>query len=109
MNAIRDTIEVRNQLWPGGEQLSPPDQCADAFWRDTAGRPYALPELLAGTDDATGALLLRRHLVAITSLLDESLSAGSPDARTIRHRARRLIGEIDGWWVEQAREVRDRG
>jgi hypothetical protein len=111
MHGVLHTLEVRNDLWPEGSGVLPPDLAEGAYWRDLQGCPYALPELLAGADESSRDLLQAGHISAISSLLAASLEpekAGTGEARRIRHRARRLIGEMDGWWVEQAREVRDR-
>ncbi len=108
--SVLRTVEIRNNLWPAGTEVVPPDETNGAFWRDVVGRPYALPELLFGADEQSRAFLRIRHVVAIEGLLAASLRADQDGrrshARTARHWARRLIGELDGWWVEQAREAR---
>lgn len=111
MQGVLQTIEVRNARWPEGAGVVPPGQTDDAYWRDVEKRPYALAELLAGADEPSRIILQTKHIGAISRLLAASLEADhqgcSDKARAIRHRARRLIGEMDGWWVEQAREVRE--
>lgn len=112
MHAALHTLEVRNALWPEGAGVVPPDKDEAAYWRDVQGRPFALPELLLGADEASRALLRAGQVRAISvllrrSLADTTLVAG--EARAMRHRARRLIGEIDGWWAAQAREARESG
>lgn len=110
--AVR-SIEIHNALWPQGAGVIPPDQSEDAFWHDVNGRAYALPEIVAGADPAARRFLRERHIEAIETLLAESLQADEQgcarEARAKRHRARRLIGEIDGWWVDQAQEARANG
>jgi hypothetical protein len=111
MHGVPHTLEVRNDLWPEGSGIVPPDLAEGAYWRDLHGRPFALPELLAGADESSRDVLRARHISAISTLLAASLEAdqeGTAEARRIRHQARRLIGEMDGWWVEQAREARQR-
>jgi len=102
------TVEVRNALWPQGEALLPPDEDEGAaYWRDAEGRPFALSEVLAGADEPTADRLRRRHCESITILLEGALQAPSGRGRELRHRACRLIGEMDGWWTVHAREARE--
>lgn len=111
MNDALCTIEVRNALWPQGEGVRAPTRDGGSYWRDAEGRPYALAEILAGTTPEVRRFLRKRHLEAIAAMLCASLSAeeeGSPEARALRHRARRLIGELDGWWVQQAESKREK-
>ena len=110
--SVLRTIKARNSLWPNGAGVLPPDETNGAFWRDTRGEPYALPELLLGADEQSEAVLRACHVIAIGGLLAVSLRADQDgrrrDARMARHWARRLIGVLDGWWVEQAREAREK-
>ncbi len=82
------------------------------YWCDVDGRPYALAEILAGTSAQARRFLRERHLDAIGAVLRASLRAEAQgpggEARALRHRARRLIGELDGWWVEQAQSKREK-